>query len=287
MKTIWSTAAVLSLLIAAACSDRGKDDTQNFEENNAAPAAVAPSPDRAPAPGATYESDRSASSRADSSSGPTTRGARATVGRRSSLADRSEYARPAESSGRNAASATPAPRAPEWREVTIPEGTSLPLELQTALSSETSTIEALVRARLRQAIEVDGYTAIPAGTVVSGNVTDVERSGRVEGRARLSFAFHEMEMNNGREDLTTKPITYLAEQTKGEDATKIGGGALGGAIIGGILGGKKGAAKGAIIGGGAGTGVVLATRGKEVSLASGTDVTAILAEPLTVRVPAR
>lgn len=59
---------------------------------------------------------------------------------------------------------------------------------------------------------------------------------------------------------------------------------MGGAIIGGILAGGDGAAKGAAIGGAAGTGVVLATRGSEVTLASGTDLAATLARPFTVRV---
>ena len=45
-----------------------------------------------------------------------------------------------------------------------------------------------------------------------------------------------------------------------------------------------GAAKGAAIGGGAGTGVVLATKGKEIRLAPGADVTSQLSAPLTVRV---
>ena len=48
--------------------------------------------------------------------------------------------------------------------------------------------------------------------------------------------------------------------------------------------GKDGAAKGAAIGGGAGTGVVLATKGKEMRLAPGADVTSQLTAPLTVRV---
>ena len=76
----------------------------------------------------------------------------------------------------------------------------------------------------------------------------------------------------------------MAPATKGEDATKIGIGAGAGAVIGGIVGGKDGAAKGAVIGGGAGTGVVLATKGEEIRLGPGADVTTRLTAPLTVRV---
>jgi len=178
-------------------------------------------------------------------------------------------------------------RAEQGREVTVPQGTVIPLELETPLSSETTQLEAPVRARVRQAVVVDGVVAIPIGTTLSGVVTQVERAGRVQGRAQLAFVFNRLQADNVREDVNTAPLTYVAESTKGEDATKIGVGAIGGAIVGGILGGGSGAAKGAAIGGAAGTGVVLATRGEQVNLARGTALAASLASPLTVRVPAR
>ncbi|MGH9350356.1 MAG: hypothetical protein ACRD26_24160 [Vicinamibacterales bacterium] len=56
--------------------------------------------------------------------------------------------------------------------------------------------------------------------------------------------------------------------------------------MGAILGGGSGAAKGAAIGGAGGTGLVLATRGNEVRLGPGADVTTKLTAPLTVRVKA-
>ncbi len=82
----------------------------------------------------------------------------------------------------------------------------------------------------------------------------------------------------------TEPIVQEAEATKGEDAAKIGIGAGAGAVIGAVVGGKGGAAKGAVIGGAAGTGAVVATRGKEVRLDPGTDIPVRLAAPLSVRV---
>ena len=66
---------------------------------------------------------------------------------------------------------------------------------------------------------------------------------------------------------------------------KIGIGARAGAAIGAILDGKKGAAAGAAVGGGVGTAVVLGTKGTDVRLASGADVTTRLTAPLKVRVP--
>lgn len=173
---------------------------------------------------------------------------------------------------------------PQYRDVTLPAGTTLRLELQSAIASDTSSVEDTVRASLRQPVSIDGNTVLPTGTEVVGNVTSVERSGRVKGRARIAYRFNSIDYSGERYDIRTNTLSHQAEATKGEDATKIGIGAGAGAAIGALLGGGDGAAKGAAIGGGAGTGVVLATRGKEVRLGPGADVTARLTAPVTVRV---
>ena len=51
--------------------------------------------------------------------------------------------------------------------------------------------------------------------------------------------------------------------------------------------GRRALAKGAAAARRAGTGVVLATRGDEVTVTEGTNVTATLAQPMTVRVRIR
>ena len=173
---------------------------------------------------------------------------------------------------------------PTYREVTLPAGTALPLELKTAVASDTSKVEDTVRATLRRAIAIDGQQVLPAGTEVVGAVTNAERSARVKGRAKIAFRFTSLEHDGERYDIRTAAISRLAPATKGEDATKIAVGAGAGAALGAILGGGDGAAKGAAIGGAGGTGVVLATRGKEVRLGAGTAVNPKLTSPLTVRV---
>jgi hypothetical protein len=181
------------------------------------------------------------------------------------------------------AARTPAVR-PAYREVTIPAGTTLPLALTSALASDSSAVEDAVTAELTSPIRIDGRDVLPGGTLLSGIVTEVDGSGRVKGRAMVAFRFTSLRTGDARYDIEAEPVSHLAAATKGEDATKIGIGAGAGAIIGGIVGGKDGAAKGAAIGGGAGTGVVLATKGKEVRLGPGTDVTTRLTAPVTVRV---
>lgn len=190
---------------------------------------------------------------------------------------------PAATTGNAAASAPVAPAVPQYREVTLPAGTTLRLQLRSAVASDTSRVEDAVRAELRQAVTVDGTTVLPVGTELTGAVTGVERSGRVKGRARIAYRFNSLNYDGERYPITTAPLSHQAEATKGEDATKIAVGAGAGAAIGALLGGGSGAAKGAAIGGAGGTGVVLATRGEEVRVGSGATVTTRLTAPLTVR----
>jgi hypothetical protein len=274
MTRLWTLPACAALLFAAACSQTATEPPAETappaaSPATAAPADVAPEPAPAPAPAAPAAAPRPAAPRATAPAPATPRPA---------------PERPLANSAGTPIGREPAPPQPTAHDVTVASGTELPLELLTALSSETAAVEDQVRARLKQAVSVNGETVIPNGATLVGAVTEVERSGRVQGRAHLAVRFTEVTFSGERHRLNTQPLSFEAEATKKEDATKIGAGAGIGAVIGGILGGGKGAAKGAAIGGAAGGGAVLATRGKEVELASGTALTAVLAAPLTVTI---
>jgi hypothetical protein len=288
MKIQWITAALLSSALVVGCSDRGSENTQNPQETqgtavNLPPEANAP----ADAPGDPAAPPAVSSNRDTSAARPDSSGARSTTGNRTAAgtAPRNDAtSRPApriESAPRRAAESAPRVTV---RTMTLPAGTALPLELTTALSTETASVEMPVSARLRRAVTVDGTTVLPAGATVNGEVIEVDRPGRVQGRARLGLRFTSVTVDGRREDIRSNPVMFEGEQTKGEDATKIGAGAGIGAVIGGIVGGGDGAAKGAAIGGAAGTGAVLATRGRDVKLASGADINATLATPVDVQV---
>jgi hypothetical protein len=180
----------------------------------------------------------------------------------------------------------PGAAAAEWREITIPAGTSVPVVLDTAVGSDISRVEQAVHAHLARGIVVHGVTAIPSGSAVSGVVTSARRPGKVKGRGYIAMRFNAVTPRGNAETyrMQTRAIGRMAPATKKADALKIGVPAAGGAVVGGILGGKKGAAIGGAAGGGGGTAVVLATRGKEVRLARGATVLLRLAQPLTVRV---
>jgi hypothetical protein len=295
MKVQWTTAALLGSVLIAGCgggqkAQETKETPANTPvtatESSAAPAApaVSPSADTAatspakPAPKAKPAAKtapaKTAASAPAAASGPST----------------PEPAAPAASAPAAAAPVAEAAPAPppapkiEYRTVRIPANTSLALELMTPLSSETTTVETPVKARLKQAVNADGLTILPAGTILNGAVTEVEQSGRVKGRAKIAFAFTTATVAGAKEKLHTAPLVFEAEQTKGKDATKIGVGAGVGAVLGGILGGGSGAAKGAAIGGGVGTGAVLATKGDEVTLAEGKELQTTLADPFELKV---
>jgi hypothetical protein len=182
--------------------------------------------------------------------------------------------------------AEPVPAAAAWREVTIPAGTLLRVTLDTPVGSDTSRVEEPVTAHVARSVQVHGDTVLPAGSRVTGVVTDATRSAKVKGRAHVAMRFDSLTPSGDdqRYTIQTTSVGRTAEGTKKKDALEIGAPAAGGAIIGALLGGKKGSAIGAGVGGGAGTAVVLSTRGKEVHLGKGALLTLKLAAPVTIRV---
>lgn len=178
----------------------------------------------------------------------------------------------------------PAPaRAAVVRTITVPDNTVMDVTLNTSHSSETSSVEERVTATLASPVVIDGVTAIPAGAKLSGVLTSVKDSGEVKGRAQLGLRFTRLSSGSVTYDIDTKPMSWVAESTKKDDAIKIGAGAAAGAVIGAIAGGKKGAAIGSAIGAGGGTAVVLATEGQDIRLAAGRKLKVSLSNPLVIR----
>ncbi|HUU35898.1 MAG TPA: hypothetical protein VMW48_17655, partial [Vicinamibacterales bacterium] len=178
------------------------------------------------------------------------------------------------------------PPAAKFREYTVPEGTTLSLRLRTAIDSGTARVEDRVEANLAETVSVGGAEVLLAGSSVAGAVAAVEGSAKVKGLASITVRFMSVAAA-GRDDRYDIDATYseTARATKGEDAAKIGIGAGAGAVVGGLLGGKRGAVKGAVIGGGAGTAVVLSTKGQEVEWPAGARLTVTLKRSIDVRVP--
>ena len=149
----------------------------------------------------------------------------------------------------------------------IPVGTEVDVRLQTRLDSK----EAMVEDRVEATTLVDLYQGndliVPAGSLLVGHVTAVEKATRLERKGSIRVEFSRLTVNGRTRDVRATVTQALESGGLKDEAERIGTGAGVGAIIGGILGGVKGAIAGILIGGG---GVVAATEGKDVELEVGT-----------------
>jgi hypothetical protein len=168
--------------------------------------------------------------------------------------------------------------------VTVPAGTSISVTLLSAVASNTSHVEDPVKGSVAKAIVIDGTTVIPAGSALTGAVTEAAESGRVKGRASVAFHFNRLAAFGETHRIQTAAVRKEAAADTKSDVKKGGAGAGLGAIVGGVIGGGKGAAIGAVAGG---TTAVVATKGKEIQVPAGTVVTVLLQDPITVAVPVR
>lgn len=148
----------------------------------------------------------------------------------------------------------------------IPAGTEVDVRLQTRLDSK----EAMVEDRVEATTLVDLYSGndllVPAGSLMVGQVTAVEKATRTDRKGSITVAFTRLTVNGRTRDIRGSVTEALESGGLKSEAGRVGAGAGVGAIIGGILGGVKGAIAGVLIGGG---GVLVATEGKDVELEPG------------------
>jgi hypothetical protein len=173
--------------------------------------------------------------------------------------------------------------APRVVTLTVPAGTSVSASLVTPLTTETNKTGDPFVATTTEPIIVEGRTVVPAGAQIHGVLQDVEASGRIKGRARMTLAFQQIDDSEGTAHmLSAKPLSLEAKGEAKGDAAKIAGGGLAGALIGGLTKGKKGALIGTAIGAGAGTAVVLATKGDEIELNAGQALSVHTTAPMSI-----
>lgn len=157
--------------------------------------------------------------------------------------------------------------APAARPGEIAVGQELDARLQTPLSSQTAEVEDRFEATTLVDLYQGNELVVPAGSVLRGVVSAVERATRTDRRGSLTLTFDQMTVA-GRTYRIRASVTQALEGPgiKGE-AGKMTTGAAAGAIIGGILGGFQGAMAGILIGGG---GSLLALPGTNVKVEAGT-----------------
>lgn len=149
----------------------------------------------------------------------------------------------------------------------IPSGTEMDVRLQSRLSSRDAMVEDRVEATTMVDLYHGEELLVPAGSLMVGDVTAVDKATRTDRRGSLTVAFRRLMANGRTHDIRASVTQALESDGLRGEAGRVGAGAGVGAIIGGILGGVKGAIAGILIGGG---GVLVATEGKDVDLPAGT-----------------
>ena len=194
---------------------------------------------------------------------------------------RGDVARGSSPSGTVTDSDRRANRAGSSEDGDIPVGTEIDVRLQQPLSSKTAQVEDRFEATTMVDVRDDrDRVLIPAGSMLRGVVSSVDKAGRIERQGKMTLAFDQITVK-GRDYPFRATVTQALESEgiRGE-AGKIGAGAGVGAIIGGILGGFKGAMAGILIGGG---GTIAATEGTDVELPAGTVLRLRVDTPLDLR----
>ena len=149
----------------------------------------------------------------------------------------------------------------------IPVGQEIDVRIQTELTSDNAQVEDRFEATTLVDLYQGDRVLIPAGSVMRGLVTSVNRASRTDRKGSLTVAFNQITVG-GRNYPMRGTVTEAIESSgiRGEAGRIVAGSAVG-AIIGGIIGGAKGALLGVLIGGG---GTMVATEGKDVTLPAGT-----------------
>ena len=160
------------------------------------------------------------------------------------------------------------------------------IQVETAVSTRTATIEDPVEARVVRDVQVGARVAIPSGTRIHGSVVLVESAGRLRSAARLGVRFHTLLMDDGTQVALSTETVYREGKSPGSDGVaKIGGAAVAGSILGAIFGGERGAAIGGSIGAAGGTAAALNGEGDPARLPPGSRLTVRLSRPAFVPAP--
>jgi hypothetical protein len=162
----------------------------------------------------------------------------------------------------------------------IPVATEFDVRLQNPLSSKTSQVEDRFEATTMVDLRDErGRVLVPAGSLMRGVVSSVNRATRTDRKGAMTVAFDRVTINGRSYPIRATVSQALESEGIMGEKEKIGIGAGAGAILGAILGGAKGALAGILIGGG---GTIAATEGKDVELPSGTVLRVRLDSPLTL-----
>lgn len=175
--------------------------------------------------------------------------------------------------------------------IEVPGGTHIPLVLHNAISTRSARTGDPVYLETLFPVMIDGHVVIPAGSYMSGEVTEAKRAGRVKGRAELGIKLTTIILPNAyMVDLNAVPSNagsggsesvnnegkVVGDTDKASDAGTVIKSTAAGAGIGAIAGSARGAGIGAGIGAAAGLGAVLLSRGPDAELPRGSTIEVVI-----------
>jgi hypothetical protein len=176
--------------------------------------------------------------------------------------------------------------------IMVPAGTHIPLVLHNAVSTRSARPGDPVYFETLFPVMIDGKVVIPAGSYVSGEVTESKRPGRVKGRGELMIKLTTMILPNaymvnlnavpsgagtGGNETTDSEGKIIGDSEKGHDIGTIAKTTAAGAGIGGLATRTgTGVGIGAAAGAAAGLAAVLLTRGPDAEMPRGSTVEAVI-----------
>jgi hypothetical protein len=184
------------------------------------------------------------------------------------------------------------------RRLVVPAGTKVLLNLKSPINTKSAHVGDGVYCQTSFPITQNNVVVIPAGTYVKGEITRVQRAGRIKGTAEILFNFNSMIFPNGytvdlpgalksdpgssNSSVIDEEGTVKADSQKGKNAERVGKTTATGAVIGSAVSRSW---SGAGIGGAAGAAVgLLLMRGADVRIEQGAPLEMVLNRPLTVEV---
>lgn len=178
------------------------------------------------------------------------------------------------------APATPQP--PQVRQINIPGGTPVHVQMIDSIDSASARAGDIFHASLTSPLVVDGESIVPAGTDMYVKLANSSSAGRMTGRSELTVQLARLDFQGKSYDLSSDDYQVTGKSRGKRTAETVGIGAAVGAALGGIFGGGKGAAIGAGVGGGGGAAAEAATKGQQVHIASESKLDFTLQQPITV-----